>query len=89
MFQAWSSDLTKTAEVQSNPCSVYSIAASEDTLYSCSNEGTIKGFELDSLKEKVQLIKDEKTEFWKVLWANDVLYSGDHEANVKISLTQK
>ncbi|VEN33883.1 unnamed protein product [Callosobruchus maculatus] len=83
-IKAFTPDLTKLAEVQSNPCSVFSIAASPDTLYSCSNEGTIKMFELKTLKEKGELIRDTKLEFWKLKTVNDLLFSGDNEGNIKV-----
>ncbi|CAH1967558.1 unnamed protein product [Acanthoscelides obtectus] len=83
-IKAFTPDLTKIAEVQSNPCSVFSIAADRSSLYSCSNEGTIKIFELKTLKEKGQLVKDDKIEFWKIKVVNDLLFSGDNEGNIKV-----
>ncbi|XP_056638989.1 kinesin-related protein 8 [Diorhabda carinulata] len=83
-IKAWSADLKKIAEVQSNPCSVLCLAANENSLYSSSNEGTVKSFELDTLKEKAILAQDSQAEYWKVRFADGCLYSGDQEGNVKV-----
>lgn len=76
--------MAKTAEVQAHPCSVFSLAGSDDFLYSCSNEGTIKTFDLNTLKELKTVVKDEKTEYWKLFYADGILYSGDNLGNVSI-----
>ncbi|XP_023013231.1 uncharacterized protein [Leptinotarsa decemlineata] len=81
---AWAPDLKKLAEVQSNQCSVFCLAASDDTLYSCSNEGTIKSFELKTLKEKEVITKDDQAEYWRVSYSDGCLYSGDHEGYIKV-----
>ncbi|CAH1155204.1 unnamed protein product [Phaedon cochleariae] len=82
-IKMWTPDLTKITEVQSNPCSVYCLAASENTLFSCSNEGTIKSFDSDTLEEKGELIRDSLAEFWSLSYSNGVLYSGDSEGYIK------
>ncbi|XP_018579203.1 myosin heavy chain kinase D [Anoplophora glabripennis] len=81
-IKVWASDLTKLGEVQAHPCSVYSITASDDSLYSCSNEGTVKSFDLTTLKEKEVLAQDDKNEFWKVCYSNGALYAGDNTGNI-------
>lgn len=86
-LQAWAPDLTKLGEVQAHPCSVYSIAASDDTLYSCSNEGTVKSFDLTTLKEKEVLAQDDKSEFWRVCYSNGALFAGDSNGNVSYDIT--
>lgn len=83
-LQVWGPDLKKLAEVQSNPCSVFCLAGSDSTIYSCSNEGTVKAFELDTLKEKGVIAEDKQTEFWRVSHDNDCLYTGDHVGNVSM-----
>lgn len=83
-IKAWSTDLSKIAEVQSNPCSVLCLAANENSLYSSSNEGTIKSFELDSLLAKATLVQDPQAEYWKVRYADGCLYFGDQEGNIKV-----
>lgn len=81
-IKVWSPDLTKLGEIQAHPCSVYSLAASDDSLYSCSNEGTVKSFDLTSLKEKQVLAQDDKTEFWRVSYSNGALFAGDNNGNI-------
>ncbi|KAJ8953357.1 hypothetical protein NQ314_007366 [Rhamnusium bicolor] len=83
-IKVWSPDLTKLAEVQAHPCSVYCLAASDNTLYSCSNEGTIKSFELATLKEKATILRDETTEFWRISYSDGYLFSGDNEGNINV-----
>ncbi|CAH1108344.1 unnamed protein product [Psylliodes chrysocephalus] len=85
----WGPDLKKLAEVQSNPCSVFCLAGSDSTIYSCSNEGTVKAFELDTLKEKGVIAEDKQTEFWRVSHDNDCLYTGDHVGNVRVYKNDK
>lgn len=81
----WEEDLTFLAQVQAHATSVYSITASQDTLYSCSNDGTVKAWELDTLKPKgtIDTIQDE---FWKVKYHNGLLYVGDDQGDVSILL---
>ncbi|KAG5892666.1 hypothetical protein JTB14_025460 [Gonioctena quinquepunctata] len=82
--KAWTKDLRKVAEVQSNPCSVYCLAASDDTLFSCSNEGTIKSFDLKTLQEKETITRDTESEIWRVSYSDGCLYSGDNEGFIKV-----
>lgn len=83
-IKIWSSDLTKLAEVHAHPCSVYSLAANEDTIFSCSDDGTIKAFELGTLKEKGTLHHEDRTEFWTISYSGGYLYSGDNDGNIKV-----
>ncbi|CAG9857981.1 unnamed protein product [Phyllotreta striolata] len=80
----WTQDLKKVCEVQSNPCSVFCLAANDTSLYSCSNEGTVKSFELDTLKLKNVLLQDNQTEFWRLCCDGDRLYVGDHQGTIKV-----
>lgn len=81
----WEEDLTFLAQVQAHPTSVYSLTASEDTLYSCSNDGTVKAWELNTLKEKGTVVVSQD-EFWKVKYVNGLLYVGDNQGSVSIFL---
>lgn len=78
----WAPDLKFLKEVQAHPCSIFSITASDDTLYSCSNDGTVKSWDLESLNEKKLLLEDKEVEFWKVKYSNGVLFIGDDQGNV-------
>lgn len=68
-------------ETQAHPSSVYSLTASEDTLFSCSNDGTIKAWELGTLKEKGTVVEGQD-EFWKIKYSNGFLYVGDSQGKV-------
>lgn len=68
-------------EVQAHERSVFSLTASDDTLYSCSSDGTIKAWELDTLAPK-GIVATGQDEFWKVRFANGYLYTGDNQGGV-------
>lgn len=75
------------SEVQAHETSIFSLAASDTTLYSCSNDGTIKAWQLDSLASKGNVVIG-KDEFWKLRFENGLLFSGDDQGgviNTKIS----
>ncbi|KAJ8959947.1 hypothetical protein NQ317_002012 [Molorchus minor] len=80
----WSMDLVKLAEVQAHPITVSSIAASDDTLFCCSNDGIIKSFDLETLKLKSNIIHEDNKQFWKLLHDGECLYAGDDEGTLKI-----
>lgn len=69
------------SEVQAHQTSVFSLAASADTLYSCSNDGTIKAWELETLAPK-GTVATGQDEFWKVKFQNGILYTGDNQGGV-------
>ncbi|XP_050304051.1 uncharacterized protein LOC126741602 [Anthonomus grandis grandis] len=83
-IKVWSADLVKEAEIQAHILPVFSLAASEDTLYSCSSDGSVKCFDLNTLKEKTALKENEKVEYWRVRYTNGNLYVGDNEGNVSV-----
>lgn len=73
-------------ERQAHESSIFSLAASDNTLYSCSNDGSIRAWDLGSLfpKGNVAIGQDE---FWKLRFVNGLLYSGDDQGGV--STTKK
>lgn len=77
----WEEDLKFVAQVQAHERSVYSLAASDDTLYSSSNDGTVKAWELGTLKEKGTVLVGQD-EFWKIRFVNGLLYVGDNQGGV-------
>lgn len=81
ILQEWDPSLKLLREVQAHQTSVYCLAASKDTLYSCSNDGTIKAWNLSDLSEKATIYKCED-EIWRLVYAENVLYSGDNQGNV-------
>lgn len=68
-------------ERQAHESSIFSLAASNDTLYSCSNDGSIRAWDLATLSPKgnVAIGQDE---FWKLRFVNGLLYSGDDQGGV-------
>ncbi|RZC32155.1 hypothetical protein BDFB_008895 [Asbolus verrucosus] len=88
-IKTWTPDLKLLQEVQAHPCSVYCVTANDDTLYSCSNEGAVKSFDLETLQEKQTLIREDDTEFWRILHCNGVLYIGDDQGNVRLYKNEK
>lgn len=80
-MQIWEEDLTFVAQIQAHPTTIYSLTASDDTLYSCSNDGTVKAWELGTLKEKGTIVVGQD-EFWKVKYVNGLLYVGDNQGGV-------
>lgn len=83
-IKVWSNDLKLLGEIQAHISSVFNLTASNLNLYSCSNDGTVKIWNLDSLQEKGTLIEDPDTEFWKLGWANDYLFVGDNQGNIRV-----
>ncbi|XP_973588.2 uncharacterized protein LOC662397 [Tribolium castaneum] len=83
-IKMWAPDLKFLKEVQAHPCSIFSITANDNTIYSCSNDGTVKGWELETLKEKKLFLEDKEVEFWRVKHDKGVLYIGDDQGNLRI-----
>lgn len=77
----WEDDLRFIGEVQAHTTPVYSLTYNSDTLYSCSSDGTIRAWELITMKEKGILAKG-KEEFWKICFSDGYLYSGDSQGTV-------
>jgi WD40 repeat protein len=62
---------------------VYCLAASEETLYSCSNDGTIKAWSLDDYQLRKTLIENPQNEISRLFFTEGRLYSGDDKGNVR------
>lgn len=85
LLQMWSADLKLEAEVQAHPVNVYSLAAEGDTLYSSSNDGSIRSWNiLENLKAGPVVKEDCDTETMKLKFANDKLYGGDVDGMVSM-----
>ncbi|KRT80061.1 WD40 domain-containing protein [Oryctes borbonicus] len=80
----WEEDLKKVTEVNAHPTTVYSLAADGDTLYSCSNDGTIKAWNLNDLAAKETIFQVEQGEIYKIYVKNRLLYSSDEQGVVRI-----
>jgi len=81
-IKVWSADLVKEAEIQAHEAPIFSITASEDTLYSSSIGGSVRLFDLKTLQAKEPLREKENAEYWRVKYVNGHLYIGDNEGNV-------
>lgn len=79
----WSEDLVKLGEIQAHQNPIYSLTASDDTLYSSSSGGSVKLFDLNTLQAKEPLREKENAEYWGVKYSNGHLYVGDNEGNVR------
>ena len=82
-LQVWSPDLKLENEIQAHESVVYHIAASDDTLYSCSNDGTIQAWSLDTLKHKKTLLT-YTDEVERIYFVDGKLYSGDDKGIVSL-----
>ena len=75
-FQAWEEDLKKVTEVRAHESSVFCLAASDDTIYSCSNDGSIKAWTVNDLTPKGDIFKNE-SEIYRLFSSNGHLFSSD------------
>lgn len=88
MFQIWNEDLKLLKEISAHPVNVFSLAVapptgegSTATLYSSSNDGTIKAWCADTGEFKKDLINYENEV--QVLYVNKgTLYAGDDKGSV-------
>ncbi|KAF5301565.1 hypothetical protein FQR65_LT08870 [Abscondita terminalis] len=85
--QIWDNDLKLLKQIQAHPCSVFSITIGTNCIYSCSNDGTVKSYSLDDLKETV--IFEDRNEMYKVNFNEGKLYVGDDGGLVRIFLNDK
>lgn len=81
LFKVWDKELNKLNEIQAHPTTIYCITTGNDTLYSCSNDGALKSWELDSLKEITKILQVDE-ELYRLAFADGVLYSSDDQGNV-------
>lgn len=71
-------------QTQAHPCSIYSLATDgEGTIYSCSNDGTVRAWSLEKLEDKGTLVTSER-EFWKLFWNEGTLYVVNDEGNIGV-----
>lgn len=84
----WDDNIKKISECQAHPCSIYSLAAIEETIYSCSNDGTVKAWTLD-LKEKSTIVENTAVEFWKLAVSDGVLFAGDDKGGIMSIINDK
>lgn len=82
--KVWEEDLKKVTEIKAHATTVYCLAADGDSLYSCSNDGAIKAWNLNDLKEKGTILQLEAGEIYKIFTQNGLLYSSDEQGTVRV-----
>lgn len=83
-IKVWQEDLKLIASVKAHESSIYSIVATDDKIYSCSNDCSIKSFTLEDLKP-LSTLHAAKNEIWKLVFANGFLYAGDDQGMVRLT----
>lgn len=84
MVKVWEEDLRKVTEVKAHAATVYCLAVSKDVLYSCSNDGTIKAWNLNDVKEKGTILQLETGEIYRLFAKNGTLFSSDEQGVVRV-----
>lgn len=61
---------------------VYDLTASDKFLYSCSNDNTIKVWNIETFELVKSIDRQLDTEVLKLFYTDDKLYAGDNVGNV-------
>ncbi|KRT80062.1 WD40 domain-containing protein [Oryctes borbonicus] len=80
----WEEDLKKVTEVKAHASTVYCLAVSGDVLYSCSNDGAIKAWDLNDVKERGTILQLESGEIYRLFAKNGTLFSSDEQGVVRV-----
>lgn len=80
----WHPNLELEAEFQAHESAIYHIAAHKDTLYSCSNDGTLQAWSLDGLKHMKTLFRSSDEEILRLYVIDGTLYSGNDKGIVSV-----
>nr|CAD7205220.1 unnamed protein product [Timema douglasi] len=70
-------------ELRAHESVVFHLATIGDTLYTCSNDGTIKAWDIDTLEHKKTLLQYD-SEVWRFFAAQGRLYAGDVQGTVRV-----
>ncbi|XP_014252874.1 uncharacterized protein LOC106668536 [Cimex lectularius] len=81
-IKIWTSDLKPVASIDAHPVNVYSVAVVGDTLYSCSNDGTLKAWNIGTWDLKKNLLENQQSEIIKVVSDQGRLYAGNEQGDV-------
>lgn len=83
IFKVWNPDLKLIKETHAHPVNIYSLAAHENLVFTCSNDGTIQSWDAETLEKKKTLIENPSDEQLRLFATPDgKLYSGDDKGNV-------
>lgn len=78
----WDANLKFEAEFQAHESAIYHIAAKDNILYSCSNDGTIQAWNLDTFKHEKTLRESSEEETLRLYVIGGKLYSGNDKGMV-------
>ncbi|CAB0014529.1 unnamed protein product [Nesidiocoris tenuis] len=78
----WTQDLDHVATIDAHPVNVYSLAVLGDTLYSCSNDGTLKAWNWGTWDLKKTILEKQQNDIIKVYTDDDKLYASNDQGEV-------
>jgi WD40 repeat protein len=78
----WDANLQFEAEFQAHESAIYHIAAKDNIIYSCSTDGTIQAWSLDTLKHVKTLFESSEEETLRLYVIDGKLYSGNDKGMV-------
>nr|CAD7404455.1 unnamed protein product [Timema poppensis] len=81
--RVWDPHLRFLMELRAHESVVFHLATIGDTLYTCSNDGTIKAWDIDTLEHKKTLLQYD-SEVWRFFAAQGRLYAGDVQGTVRV-----
>lgn len=81
-IKIWTPDLELVETIDAHPVNVYSLAALNDTLYSCSNDGTLKAWNWGTWDLKTTILENQTVDIIKVYTDNNVLYASNEQGEL-------
>ncbi|CAH0390333.1 unnamed protein product [Bemisia tabaci] len=82
-IKVWSPDLKLITSFQAHPVNVYSAAILNDTIYSCSNDGTIQSWDANDFQKKKTIFQDSTSDTTKLHVSGGKLFSGSDQGVVQ------
>ncbi|KAF6213178.1 hypothetical protein GE061_010894 [Apolygus lucorum] len=81
-IKIWTQDLELVATIDAHPVNVYSLAVLDDTLYSCSNDGTFKAWNWGTWDAKKTILEKQQNDIIKVYVDNNILYASNDQGEL-------
>lgn len=78
----WDANLQLQAEFQAHELAIHHIAANDNIIYSCSSDGTIQAWNLDTFKHVKTLFDSPEEETLRLYVIGGKLYSGNDKGMV-------
>lgn len=76
--------------IEAHPVNVFDLVANEKFVYTCSNDGTVKAWNISSGEFGRLIYENSKHDVMKLYLCGDHdLYAGDVEGNVKYTVNNK